>query len=194
MAKFQPRTLTITLYQDDWQQRVDQARTAAAVAEARWNDAKQRAQRGTRLMHQDPPDEAARKEFEGLALVADEVKAQAEADGCVLVTLQARTRKRWDAIVQQNPPRTGDDVSEEIRSTDAELGINDKAVGEILVPESIIKIVGVDDTVAELVESISSAQFDLLYGAAFALNRGTGSDPKAARSLMPSPSSSETAN
>lgn len=207
MPKFEPRTLTINLYQGDWQQRVDLARTKAAAAEQRWNDLKNRSQQRARLLHEDPPDIEARDEFYRLAAKHDEIKAKAEAEGGIAIVLKARSRKRWDDIVEANPPRTGEDVPEDIRKTDLELGINDKTTGEMLVPESIVSI---DDDVypepaetnswtpapevREFVDAISSAQFDLLYGAAFALNRGTGSDPKAARSLMPSQSSSETEN
>ena len=96
-------------------------------------------------------------------------------------------------LVAKHPPRTDEDIPEHVRKHDATLGVNDQALGDDLVPLSIAAIEP-DMPIADLLDNISSAQFDLLYGHAFALNRGTGADPKAAPRLALSPSSNGTAN
>lgn len=194
MSGFQPRTVTIPLYQGDWQQRVDLARNAAMAAEQRWRDAQKRRGRETLLMGEESEADLASDEYRQLAAEHDEVKAKAEAEGALLVTLRALPRKKWSELVKAHPPRTGDDVPEAVRKYDAEYGINDETMGDALVPLSIASLSDPDLSIDDLLDSCSSAQFDLLYGAAFALNRGTGSDPKAAPRLTPSPSSGETEN
>ena len=182
MSAFQPRTMTVTLYQGDWQQRVDDARHAAERARSR--------QGGIPRTLDEAPDS---DEYEALAAEYERVKAEALEQGAVHVTLQALPRRKWSELVAANPPRTDESVPEAVRKNDAEWGVNDEALGEAVVPLSIAKIEP-EMPVSDLIDGVSSAQWDLLYGAAFGLNRGTGSDPKAAPSLTPSPSSSETGN
>lgn len=180
MGKFQPRTMKVTLYQGDWQDRVDKARRAAEVADRSKGSE-------VRTMGEEP-------EHIRLAREHDAIKAEAEAEGAVVVTIQAVHRNAWSELLESNPPRTGEEYPEHVREGDAALGVNDTALGEALVPKSIAAISDPDMTVDDLLDGISSAQFDLLYGAAFALNRGTGSDPKDAPSLTPSLSSGATEN
>lgn len=177
MSGFKPRTRKVELYQGDWDQRLDEAKRAAE--EARDRDE-------VRSL-----DEA-ESEADRLARVHDDLREQAIEDR-VVVTLQALGRRQWSEMVAANPPRVGDDVPEHIRKADEAIGVNDQALGEVLVPASIAGIEP-DMRVDDLLEGISSAQFDLLYGHAFALNRGTGADPKAAPRLAPSQSSSGTGN
>lgn len=197
MSGFEPRTMKVTLYQGDWQQRVDEARNAAFVAENALAEARKKAEKpgGPRLLTDDSPEAAvaaAQAEYDRLAAVADDLKDQAEAEGSVVVTLKALGRKRWNELVMANPPRTDESIPEAIRKNDAEFGVNDDAMGDAVVPESIVHIEGVDMVPAAFADVVSSAQFALLYGAAFALNRGTGFDPKGASRMTPSRSSSVT--
>lgn len=177
MSAFKPRTRKVELFQGDWEQRLEDAARAVEVA---------RTKAEPRSL--DEPS----SEVDRLAAEHDALREEAINDR-VVVTLQALGRKAWSDVVAENPPRTGDDVPEAVRKADESLGVNDLALGEALVPLSIVAVepeMSVDD----LLDSISSAQFDLLYGHAFALNRGTGADPKAAPRLAPSPSSNGTGN
>lgn len=192
MSGFKPRTLKVPLYQEDWQQRVDLAKAAADAAERRWRDAEKRRGTEVRLMSEPPAAEAAYVEYERLAAEHDEIKAQAEAEGAVVVTVQALGRRKWSELVKANPPRTGDDVPDDVRENDKTLGVNDEGLGEALVPLAIADISDPDLSKDDLLNAISSAQWDLLYGAAFALNRSVGSDPKAAPRLRPSLSGDAT--
>lgn len=176
MSGFKPRTRKVELFQGDWDQVLEEA--AKAVEDAR-------SASEVRTLGEIP--EVAR-----LAAEHDRLREEAIAD-LVVVTLRALSRREWSEMVAANPPRTGEDVPEHIRKADESLGVNDQALGDVLVPASIVTIEP-QMSVADLLDNISSAQFDLLYGHAFALNRGTGADPKAAPRLAPSPNSSGTAN
>lgn len=177
---FKPRTFEIPLYGGDWQQRV-------ALSEQKVAEAEKDAERGAalpRMMHETETlvDQMVN---EHNALVE-----QAEADGCTRVTLQALGRKRWNQLVSENPPRTDETLPQSVRDGDAEIGVNDETFAEALLAESVV---GTNDEtpVDDLLEMVSSFQYDLLYRTAFALNRDGGRAPKA---LTPSPSTAETEN
>lgn len=178
MSGFKPRTWVVELYQGDWQQRIEDA--AKAVDKARANDS------ATPRTLSDVPDEIA-------AIQTYNELLDAAVDERVLVTLQAVGRKKWAELIEANPPRTDESLPEYVRKNDADLGVNDQALGDALVPLSIISIEPEMDA-DELLEQVSSAQFDLLYGRAFQLNRGVGADPKAVPRLTPSQSSNGTEN
>lgn len=176
MSGFKPRTRKVELYQGDWEQRLEDARRAVEDA---------RASGEVRTLGE--PSKA-----DLLAAEHDALREQAIEDR-VVVTLKALPRRQWSELVAKHPPRIGDDVPEHVRKYDEELGVNDLALGDDLVPISIAAIEP-EMPVSDLLDNISSAQFDLLYGHAFALNRGTGADPKAAPRLAHSPSSNGTEN
>lgn len=176
MSGFKPRTWAVELYQGDWQQRIEDK--ARAVDKAR-------ASAPPASLGEEPEADVLAREYDALL---DEA-----IDERVVVTLQALPRKKWAELVANNPPRSGEDVPKEVQENDANLGVNDQALGEALVPLCVVSIepeMSKDD----LLDNISSAQFDLLYGRAFELNRGVGADPKAVPRLTPSLSSSETEN
>lgn len=98
----------------------------------------------------------------------------AEADGrAVQVKLEAMTRKEWRALVAAHPPRDGVEA-------DQGIGVNDETFGEALVMASIIAPVFPKESErVEFVDELRDFDFDRLYAAAFALNRGRVSAPKA---------------
>lgn len=193
---FKPRTAKVTLYQGDYQQRIAEAREAAGAAKERAEAARKAegAAGSVRTLSETPASADLAAEYQRLAQDHDDLVAEAEADGAVVVTLQALGRTKWAEGVEQFPPRTDESVPEEIRKSDAELGVNDKDFGEWLVPLSIAEISEPGLSADDLLEAISSAQFGTLYGVAFALNRSLGSDPKALPRLLPSLSSAAIGN
>lgn len=186
-VEFKRRTLKVPLYSGDWQQRINQALAAVQYAEQKYLDAAKRENSPgapMRLMHEQPESETLKVEHQQRIAEHDLLVAEADADGKIIVTLEALPRRRWLALVEKHPPRTDESVPADKRKGDAELGVNDDALGEDLVPQSIIEVdptVSVDD----LLDNVSSAQWDLLYGAAFALNRDVGTAPKALSSHSP---------
>lgn len=179
---FERRTVKVKLYSGDWQQRIDQALKDAEKAEERLNEARrQEAAPGgrPRLLTEAPESETRAVEHQQAVAEHDRLVAQAEADGVLTVTIQALPRRKWAAMVAKHPPRTDETVPEEKRKSDADLGINDDTFGEELVPASIKAVSDPDLKVDDLLDEVSSSQWDLLYGAAFAVNRGVGSSPKA---------------
>lgn len=185
---FQRRTLKVPLYGADWQQRINHALGAVQQAEARYHDAKKRESgpgAPVRLLDEMPESDHLKVEWDQRIAEHDQLVADADADGKVIVTLQALPRRNWADLVAKHPPRTGDDVPADKRKADAELGVNDDALGEDLVPASIVEIDPSDISVDDILDNVSSAQWDLLYGAAFALNRDVGSAPKALSSRTP---------
>lgn len=190
---FKPRTVKVPLFGGDYQQRVDlldadleAARTAA-----------ERAKKSTapRTLSDDAPGAPEEARVVELEAEREALVAEAEENGEVtIVTLQALSKKdgksgrrRWNDLVSEHPPRDDNDV-------DAELGVNDSTFGEVLVPLSIIDISDQEIDVDDLLDAVSSAQFDLLYAVAFSLNRGVGSSPKSLRKSPPSLSGDATEN
>lgn len=185
---FQRRTLRVPLYSADWQQRINQALAETQQAEVKYHDAKKREtdpRAPQRLLHEMPESDHLKVEWDRLIAVHDQLVADADADGKVVVTLEALPRRKWADLIAKHPPRTAEDVPADKRKADADLGVNDDALGEDLVPASIIEIEPAEVTVDELLDNVSSAQWDLLYGASFALNRDVGSAPKALSSRTP---------
>lgn len=193
---FKPRSAKVPLYSGDYQQRVD-------LIDAEIQATKQAAERArksnqVRLLSELPPGAFEDARVAELEAEREALVTEAEANGEVTIaTLQALAakdgvpgRKRWADLIKAHPPREGDDVPEATREADKRLGVNDEAFGEALVPLSIVALEP-DMPVDDLLDNLSSAQFDLLYAVAFGLNRGTGSDPKALRT-KPSLSSPET--
>lgn len=198
MASITPRSAKVPLYFGDYQQRVELLDLEIAAAQKAAERA--RASTAPRLIHQGPAGELEDARVGTLENEREALVAEAEANGeVVVVTLQALGKKdgvpgrrRWSDLTKANPPRDGDDVPEDVRAADAELGVNDETFGEALVPLSIAEISDPDLDVEDLLDNLSSAQFGLLYAVAFSLNRATGSDPKALRRSPRSPSSPET--
>lgn len=193
---FRPRTATVRLYQGDYQQRVAELEQIVDEAQSALDRARKQKPTGPRLMHETAPDLAGLEADVDRAVVAlGALRDEAEAGGDVLaVTMRALPRRKWADLVKAHPPRDGDDVPEENRKSDAQLGINDETFGDALVPPSIESLSDPDLSVDDLLDAVSSAQFDQLYGTAFALNRAVGSDPKGPPRLPPSPSSNGTGN
>lgn len=172
---FTPRMFEVPLYGGDYQQRI-------ARSEAKVRDAEKRGPTRPRLAHETTT------EAENLLAEHNALVAEAEADGCARVTLRALGRKHWNQLVSDHPPRSGESVSVKVRESDAEVGVNDETFSEALLIASV-SAVSDQTTTADLLDQVSSAQYDLLYRTAFALNRDGGPAPKA---LTPSPSTDET--
>lgn len=190
---FQRRSLKVPLYAADWQQRINQALAAVQAAEKRYLDAQKRESGPSapvRTISESPASTLLEVEHQKRIAEHDQLVAEADADGKLIVTLEALPRRRWLALIEKHPPRTDESVPEDKRRGDAELGCNDDALGEDLVPQSIVALSDPNLSVVDLLDDVSSAQWDLLYGAAFALNRDVGSAPKALSSR--SPNSDET--
>lgn len=175
MSTFKPRTATVTLYQGDYQHRIAEAEAAVNAAKSG---------RGPALM-------AEPGEYGRLVEAHNDLVAEAEAEGSVVVTLRALGRKKWDELIAQHPPRTDPDVPEHVRESDAQIGVNEDTFAEALVPASVASLSDDDLAVSDLLDAISSAQFTLIYVTAFRLNRDVGAAPKALSST-PSQSGAET--
>ena len=190
---FQRRTIKVKLYNGDWQQRIDQALKAVESAHERLEEARRVERDGRpRLLTDAPESESRSVEHQQAVAEHDRLLAEAEKDGVLTVTIQALPRRKWAAMVAKHPPRTDESLPEETRENDRQLGINDDALGEDLVPACIIETSDPDLKVDDLLDEVSSAQWDLLYGAAFAVNRGVGSSPKALSSHTPTSAATST--
>src|SRR5690606_34775721 len=83
----------------------------------------------------DDPVEAAEQAAAEARADLERIQAEADENGDVLwVTLRALGRKTWADLVRQHPPRDGDDVPEEVRESDKQLGVNDESFGEAMLP------------------------------------------------------------
>lgn len=187
---FKPRTATLPLYGGDYQQRIAQLEQAL-------DDAIEQQRKGESL----PLLNGEESEVDRLTREHDALVAEANADGCVVVTLQALRREQWADLVANHPPRTADDVPEQTRKEDAAVGVNEATFPKALLSfdedgRATIADTGSPDlSPAELLREVSEVQFQMLYTLAFALNRSMGAAPKArGTSSAPSPSGSATGN
>lgn len=195
-----PRTVKVTLYQGDYQQRIQEAGVAAEAAEMRLRVAREAEKKQLQVVRtldevpdEVPPSAALAEEFEALAKVHDDLVDEADAEA-IEVTMQALPRLEWDALVEANPPRTDESIPESVREAEEDVGVNEKALSAALVPLSIVAISDDSVTIEDLIAGASSAQWDALYNAAFRLNRSLGADPKGAPRLLLSLSTPETAS
>ena len=176
---FSRRRLNVPLYGGDWQQRINLAAAAVDEAEAELRDAEKRDRESFRTLADQPSAAAARAERDQRRAEHDALVAQAEAEGCLTVTMEALPRRKWLALMEKHPPRTDEAIPKEKRDADAEWGFNDDTLATDLVPASIIELSDPNLSVDDLLDEVSAAQWDLLYGAAVALNRSVGTAPKA---------------
>jgi hypothetical protein len=190
MTIFKPRTATLPLYGGDYQQRVYDLEQQLDAAEER----AKKAQDGPRLLSEE-------SEVERLTREHDELVAEAERDGRIVVTVQALRREQWNDLVQAHPPRTDESVPEDRRKGDEAVGVNEDTFAPALLSfdrdgrATIVDTGDPDLSVAELLREISDVQFQMLYALAFSVNRSLGSAPKArSGNSLPSPSGTATEN
>lgn len=138
-----------------------------------------------RLMTERDPVADLTGELDAAIVRHDDLVAQAKRNA-VVVTVVALGRKQWRALTDVHPPREGNEG-------DQRLGFNEETLGEELVPLSIgSPTFGGDAEREEFLDSLSSAQYERLYLAAYACNRGVSAAPKAIRGSLPSPNGAAT--
>jgi hypothetical protein len=197
---FTPRTAKIPLFSGDYQQRVEMIDADLETARKAAEKAKSLAV--ARLLSDGASGEAEDARVTELEAEREALTAEAEANGEVItVTVQALGkkdgvpgRKRWSQLVSQHPPRDGDDVPATVKEADGKLGANEESLAEALVPMSVVEVSDPNQSVEDLLDNVSSAQFDLLFIVALSLNRTAGSNPKAQRRSQPSPNGDGTEN
>jgi hypothetical protein len=111
--------------------------------------------------------------LEAALAARNEFAVEAEGRG-VAVTLRAVGRKKWRELVEQNPPREGDEA-------DQKAGINLDTFPESLVPACITGPTMGEGEMDDFLDSLSPAQFDTLALAAWSLHKSLGADPKERR-------------
>lgn len=190
MSIFKPRTATLPLYGGDYQQRIYDLEQQLDAAETRARKTKD----APLLLGEE-------SEVDRLTREHDALVAEANADGRLVVTVQALRREQWNDLVQAHPPRTDESVPEERRKGDEAVGVNEETFAPALLSfdrDGRATIVDTGDpelSVAELLREVSDVQFQMLYALAFSVNRSLGSAPKArSASSRPSPNGAATAN
>ena len=189
MPIFKPRSATLPLYGGDYQQRIYDL-------ERRIDEAEER----ERKNGAEPRLLAEETEVQRLTREHDALVAEADAEGRVVVTVQALRREQWSDLVTAHPPRTDESVPQEVRDADAAVGVNESTFAPALLAfdeDGRATIASTDPhlATAELLREVSEVQFQMLYSMAFAVNRSMGAAPKA-RGIgsQPSPSGAETSN
>jgi hypothetical protein len=112
--------------------------------------------------------------FSGVAAAQAALMAACEEaePRAVAVVVKALGRRQWRSLVQEHPARDGE-------KEDEMLGVNAEAFPDALVPASILE--PAFDTPADrddFLDSLSDADFNRLFRAAFTLNRVPADDPK----------------
>lgn len=163
MTKLEPRTWKHTILQGDDEARLRELRERAESL----RPSQPRHEIGdSALLSDDNPWDA----YDAACAEADEFAESAEGRG-VTLTLRTVGRKRWRELVGANPPREGDEG-------DLKAGINRHEFLEDLVPACIAGPNLGEGEMADLLDAITPAEFDLLGAAAWNLHKNVGLDPK----------------
>lgn len=102
----------------------------------------------------------------------DQLRDEAEPRA-IKATVQRLPRKQFRDLIKAHPPREGDEA-------DKEIGFNEEAVADELVPACLVAPEFKSPAFREeFLDNLSDAQFGLLFDAAYAVNRGGVPDPKA---------------
>lgn len=175
--KIEPRIWKHTFLQGDDEETL---RTLRAEADRLEREMERKAPRKgqssePRLMGEPDPYTEAKSRYEAKAAEADAFAAEAEPRG-VTVVLRSVGRKRWRELVAANPPREGNEE-------DAKAGFNLDDFPEALVPACITSLGGEERSfsegeMADFLDSLTPAQFDLLATAAYQLHNNLGANPK----------------
>lgn len=174
MSIVEPRTSEVTIYQGDYLDRlrhIELQHKAAIDAE----------KSGPPLLG----GEVALSET--LAEEHEALKAEAEKTA-IHVRIRAIRRSLYREMADKHPPRKGDDVDPSIVLADSKMGVNEKEFRLVLVPAAIVQICVGDETTQwaemsegdreEFLDTITEADFELLFSHAFALVNAYGSAPK----------------
>lgn len=173
MTTLKPRMRTVSIYQGDDLDRLQQFADDVNTLEERLEDAIKAAKDAPPLgMLDGDPVGDVRAALQAAKEAHDAYLADAETRA-IKAVLHALPRKKYRALVNDHPPRDGNEG-------DKGLGFNDETFGEVLVPLSLAS--PTFDTTAErdeFLDELSQGQFRLLYIQAFLLNTSNGADPKA---------------
>lgn len=161
MTLLEPRTWKYTILQGPDEEKLRELRAAAAKVDPTGKT-------DVALMSEDP-DEAHRLAVKA----ANDFAEEAESRG-VTIVLRTVGRKTWRTLIAEHPAREGNDE-------DKAAGFNVETFPEALVPACIGSI-GTGDispgAVADLLDALTQAQFDLLAVAAYNLHTALGANPK----------------
>jgi hypothetical protein len=174
MSIVEPRTSEVTIYQGDY---LDRLRFLAQ----RFEEVVKAESKTARTLADVP-------ESDGIADEYDALKAEAEKTA-IRVRIRAIRRSQYREMADKHPPRTGDDVDPGIVLADSKMGVNEKDFRLVLVPAAIVEVsVGEkstpwaemsEDDREDFLDTITEADFELLFSHAFALVNSFGSAPKA---------------
>lgn len=176
MSIVEPRTSEVTIYQGDYLDRL-------RFLERRHEEAVKTETKTPRLLGEVAESATIAEEHEAL-------KAEAE-ETAIHVRVRAIRRSQYRELADKHPPRAGDDEDPSTVLADSKMGVNEKEFRLVLVPAAIVEI-RVGDTVTawadmsegdreEFLDTITEADFELLFSHAFALVNAFGSSPKALR-------------
>lgn len=166
MTKLEPRIWKHTILQGDDEDRLRELRAAVDRIKPTSGD-------DALTLSEDDPHAVA-------VQAADDFAVEAEKRG-VTITLRSVGRKKWRELVEANPPREGDE-------DDQKAGVNLDAFPEALVPACISGPTLTEGELADLLDALTPAQFDLLAVAAWTLHKSLGIDPKGRLGSAPAPS------
>ncbi len=161
MPVITPRTVDVIIYQGEDLAKLRELFAATEVEEVK----------APGRVGDDEPDKA-RANAEAYDAFVDEA-----AERAVTVTLQQVGRRRWREARDMCKPREGNDA-------DQLAGFDIDALGDMLVPESIIAPVMATVERDTFLDSLSDADWDRLVSALIGVNTAQVSDPKALPNLV----------
>ncbi len=192
MSIIKPRTAVVTIYQDDYLDRIRHLEQRAEAARES-------------VDAQLPRIQSEVPEYMRLAEEHDALVKEAE-ESAVDVRVQALPRKVWKALAAAHPPRVfAEDgtVTKADTESDAAAGVNIDAFRDALVYGGKITVDGTATSYQSIVEptlgskdidEFSDIDFDRIYFAAYKLNRIPDSDPKASLVSRLTPKNDETSS
>jgi hypothetical protein len=185
VSTIQPRTSTVTIYTDDYLDRIRHLEAKAEALDAAIKDAR-KDEEGQPVTMMDAGNlESVRlaEERDALAQEHDALVAEAE-EKALHVKVKALKRSEWRALKEKHPARKDNDGDEFI-------GANEDTFKEEVVPLSIVEPA---DFTEDDLDALAHVDFERLWVAVYRLNALPGGDPKASLVSRLTQPSGETSN
>lgn len=190
-----PRTAEVVIYTGDYLDRIRHIERKHDAAMEAYERAVKAEEKEIRRVGSTPESAALRAEADRLAEDHDRLVEEAE-DAAIRVRVTTVRRRKYRELADAHPPREGE-------KGDAALGVNALTFREALVPEALVEVTEDGQTKAwkdytadereDFLDTLAEADFERVFGMAYALVNGYSRDLQMLRGDHSSPTTPESA-